>query len=64
MASFSSCNGSCTLTVTGFMAFYLESYSGGAISGRFITKIPVETSESIPNYLGDAGLMGESILIK
>ena len=64
MASFAGCNGTCTLTVDGFLAFYIESYTSGVLTGRFINKIPIETSNGVPNWSGDAGLMGESVLIR
>ena len=64
MVSFAGCTGSCTVTVTGFMAFYIESYSSGAITGRFINKVPTELSSGVPNWSGDAGVTGDPILVK
>jgi putative Tad-like protein involved in Flp pilus assembly len=64
MASFAGCNGTCTLTVDGFLAFYIESYSSGVITGRFINKVPIETSNGVPNWSGDAGVMGMAVLIR
>ena len=64
MVSFAGCTGSCTVTVTGFMAFYIESYSSGAITGHFINKVPMELSSGVPNWNGDAGVTGIPILVK
>jgi hypothetical protein len=64
MVSFAGCTGACTVTVTGFMAFYIESYSSGSITGRFINKVPMELSSGVPNWNGDAGVTGDPILVK
>ena len=64
MVSFAGCTGSCTVTVTGFMAFYIDSYSSGAITGHFINKVPLEVSSGVPSWNGDAGVTGVPILVK
>jgi hypothetical protein len=62
MASFAGCTGSCTLTVTGFLAFYIDSYNGGAITGHFINKVQTN-SIGVAGFAGDAGTSGDPILV-
>ena len=62
MASFAGCTGSCTLTVTGFLAFYIDSYSGGAITGHFINTVTTN-SIGVAGFAGDAGTSGDPVLI-
>lgn len=63
VSGFSICTGSCTVTVTGFLAFYIDSYSSGAITGHFISKVQ-GNSIGDPTVTGDAGTLGDPILIK
>jgi Flp pilus assembly protein TadG len=63
MANFSGCTGNCSVTVTGFLAFYIDSYNGGAISGHFI-KMVAANSAGDPTVTTDAGVMADPILIK
>lgn len=67
VSGFSSCTGSCTVTITGFLAFYIDSYSGGAITGHFVTKETLEASPGDPLAYGGGlsnGVRGDPILIK
>jgi Flp pilus assembly protein TadG len=62
LADFSTCTGRCTITIKGFMSFYIDSYSGGQIQGHFISMIP---GNSVNVYAAtDAGVSGDAILIK
>jgi hypothetical protein len=62
LADFSGCSGRCTITIKGFMSFYIDSYAGGAIQGHFISMIP---GNSVNVYAAtDAGLGGDALLIK
>ncbi len=64
LVSWSSCGGStCTPTVTGFMSFWIDSYSGGNISGHFINMVAASSIGS-PTVTSDAGLTGNPILLK
>jgi hypothetical protein len=60
---FSSCTGNCTVTVTGFLAFYVDSYNSGAISGHFIEKVEVNAIGD-SSVSTDAGALGMPILTK
>jgi hypothetical protein len=46
------------------MAFYIDSYSSGTITGHFINKVPLEVSSGVPSWNGDAGVTGVPILVK
>ncbi len=63
LVDYSNCRGRCDLPVTGFMGFYIDSYSGGAITGHFMPKI-APNSIGDPTVTGDAGMKGDAILIK
>jgi Flp pilus assembly protein TadG len=68
VSGFSGCGGNtCTLTVTGFLAFYIDSVNGGAITGHFVTKEVLEASAGDPLAYGGGlsnGVRGDPILIK
>lgn len=67
VSGFSTCSGTCTVTVTGFLAFYIDSYSSGAITGHFVTKEVLEASVGNPLAYGGGlsnGVRGDPILIK
>jgi Flp pilus assembly protein TadG len=61
LADFSHCSGQCNLPITGFMSFYITSYSNGAISGYFID-VTAPDSVRVVNTV-DAGLSGEPKLV-
>ena len=63
MADFKNCKGSCTLTVSGFLAFYVDSYTSGAIKGHFIEKV-AEDAIGDPSVTTNAGVQGGPVLIK
>jgi len=63
VSGFSTCSGTCSITVTGFMAFYIDSYAGGAISGHFIKMAAIDAAGN-PTVTTDAGVQGDPILIK
>jgi Flp pilus assembly protein TadG len=63
LVDFSNCHGKCDLPVTGFLSFYVDSYSGGAVTGHFITKLATNAIGD-PTVTGDVGLKGDAILIK
>jgi Flp pilus assembly protein TadG len=63
LVNFAGCSGNCNLPVTGFMAFYIDSYSGGAINGHFVTmSVPDAYGNGLAN--NDLGLKGNAKLIK
>ena len=68
VTGFSGCGGNtCTLTITGFLAFYIDSVNGGAINGHFVTKEVLEASAGNPLAYGGGlsnGVRGDPILIK
>jgi Flp pilus assembly protein TadG len=64
LASFAGCNGNCTLTVTGFMSFYIDSYNSGVIQGHFISMVPPSNSIGDPSVTTDAGVKGIPIVSK
>lgn len=67
VSGFSSCSGTCTVTITGFLAFYIDSYSSGAVTGHFVTKEVLEASIGDPMAYGGGlsnGVEGAPILIK
>jgi len=63
MASFKNCSGACTATVTGFLAFYVDSFQSGAIKGHFIKKVKVN-SIGDPKVTGDLGTMADPVLVQ
>jgi len=63
MADFKSCKGSCTLTVSGFLAFYVDSYTSGGIKGRFVKKVAQDATGD-PSVTTNAGVQGGPVLIK
>lgn len=64
LVDFSGCTGQCSVRITGFMSFYLDSYvNGGAVHGTFVEYLP-DKSINNPQYpAADAGLVGEGVLI-
>lgn len=65
LVDFSNCLGQCTVKITGFMSFYLDSYvNGGAIHGTFKRYYPPGSIINPVVPTADAGLVGEPILIR
>ncbi|HYL60071.1 MAG TPA: hypothetical protein VEU51_14465, partial [Candidatus Acidoferrales bacterium] len=62
LVDFAGCNGQCTVTVKGFMSFYIDSYNGGAITGHFISMVEQNSVKVVATT--DAGLSGNPYLIK
>ena len=62
LVNFAGCNGQCTVSITGFMSFYIDSYSSGAITGHFIKMVEPNSAKVVAAT--DAGLAGDPILIK
>jgi hypothetical protein len=62
VVDFSNCRGRCVVPITGFMTFYIDSYSNGAISGHFITMM--DPGSVANGAAGDAGLAGQPVLVK
>jgi hypothetical protein len=63
VSGFSSCNGKCDVTVTGFLAFYVDCYNSGVITGHFINKVQTN-SLGVPGFAGDTGTSGDPVLVK
>jgi hypothetical protein len=62
LVDFSNCSGQCDVPVTGFMAFYLDSWSGnGAVNGTFV-KMVAGNSTGDATVTGDAGVQADPIL--
>lgn len=61
LVNFAGCNGTCQVPVTGFMAFYIDSYNSGAIAGHFVRMLAVDAIGN-PTVTTDAGVSGEPIL--
>jgi hypothetical protein len=62
LVDFSNCNGQCDVPVTGFMAFYMDSWNGSsAVSGTFI-KMVTGNSSADATVTGDAGVQADPIL--
>jgi Putative Flp pilus-assembly TadE/G-like len=61
LVDFSNCTGACSVKITGFMAFYITSVSGGAVTGTFVSMVDPNSTSSInaPN----AGAKGDVVLL-
>ncbi len=62
LVSFANCTGTCKVPITGFMAFYITSVNGGAVTGTFVAMVDPNSTPTInaPNY----GAKGDVVLIK
>jgi len=62
LVSFANCSGECSVPITGFMAFYITSVNGGAVTGTFVAMVDPNSTPTInaPNY----GAKGDVVLIK
>jgi hypothetical protein len=64
LVDFSNCTGQCDVTVTGFMAFYLDSWNNGgngAVDGTFV-KMVTGNSSADASVTGDAGVQADPVL--
>jgi hypothetical protein len=66
LVDFSNSSGQCDVTVTGFMAFYLDSWNNGnagngSVSGTFV-KMVTGNSSADATVTGDAGVQADPIL--
>ncbi|MGH7933562.1 MAG: pilus assembly protein TadG-related protein [Candidatus Binataceae bacterium] len=62
VSGFSTCTGTCTVTITGFLAFYIDSANGSGVTGHFV-KMEAFTSIGTGTS-ADAGVTGNPVLIK
>ncbi len=61
LVNFAGCTGQCNVTITGFMAFYITSVSGGAVTGEFVDMVVPDSTGSI--NAPDDGAKGDVVLV-
>jgi hypothetical protein len=61
LVNYAGCTGKCDVPITGFMAFYITSVSGGAVTGQFVAMVDPNSTTSInaPN----AGALGDVVMV-